>query len=121
MTIASCTRSHPAPTPTSSHNDGPPPNPPSLPARRSSDLADGNPLTAVLVSGPPPAQGTLALNANGSFGFTPALNFNGPATLTNKADDTSVIRNTAMATLTSKLVNAEPLAVNDTYNVTARS
>src|SRR5204863_350204 len=48
---------------------------------------DGNPLTAVLVSGPSPAQGTLTLNANGSFTFTPALNFNGPTTFTYKAND----------------------------------
>src|SRR5204863_463363 len=48
--------------------------------------ADGNPLTAVLVSAPLAAQGTLTLNANGSFGFTPALNFNGPATFTYKAN-----------------------------------
>src|SRR5262249_23233571 len=37
---------------------------------------DGNALTAVLVSGP--AHGTLALNANGSFAYTPAANYNGP-------------------------------------------
>ena len=49
--------------------------------------ADGNPLTAVLVSAPLASQGTLTLNANGSFGFTPALNFNGPATFTYKAND----------------------------------
>src|SRR5207244_13426636 len=36
---------------------------------------DGDALTAVLVSSP--AHGTLALNANGSFSYTPAANYNG--------------------------------------------
>ncbi|MES2097137.1 MAG: Ig-like domain-containing protein, partial [Pseudomonadota bacterium] len=37
--------------------------------------ADGNALKAVLVAGP--AHGTLTLNANGSFSYTPAANYNG--------------------------------------------
>ena len=36
---------------------------------------DGDPLTAVLVSDP--AHGTLALNADGSFTYTPAADYNG--------------------------------------------
>ncbi len=36
---------------------------------------DGDPLTAVLVSGP--SHGTLTLNADGSFGYTPAADFAG--------------------------------------------
>ena len=36
---------------------------------------DGNPLNAVLVTGP--TKGTLALNANGSFTYTPNANANG--------------------------------------------
>src|SRR4029450_12354263 len=46
---------------------------------------DGNPLTATLVGGP--AHGTLALNANGSFTYTPAANFNGDDTFTYRASD----------------------------------
>ena len=34
---------------------------------------DGDPLTAVLVTGP--SHGTLTLNANGSFTYTPAANY----------------------------------------------
>jgi hypothetical protein len=49
-----------------------------------SDL-DGNPITAVLVSGP--SHGTLTLNANGSFSYTPAANYNGSDTFTYKAND----------------------------------
>ena len=36
---------------------------------------DGDPLTAVLVTGP--SHGSLTLNANGSFSYTPAANFAG--------------------------------------------
>src|SRR5204862_8198 len=46
---------------------------------------EGQPLTAQLVSGP--AHGTLALNANGSFTYTPAANYNGPDAFTYKAND----------------------------------
>jgi hypothetical protein len=37
---------------------------------------DGNPLTAAVVTGP--AHGTLTLNANGAFAYTPAANFTAP-------------------------------------------
>ena len=43
------------------------------------------PLTAVLVSGP--AHGTLTLNADGSFTYTPTANYNGPDSFTYKAND----------------------------------
>ena len=43
--------------------------------------------TTVLVAGPTPAQGTLTLNQDGSFTFTPASNFNGTASFTYKAKD----------------------------------
>src|SRR5439155_14063122 len=78
--------------------------------------ADGNPLTAVLVSGSLPAQGTLTLNANGSFTFTPALNFNGPATFTYKANDGSLDSNTATVTITVTPINDAPVAANDGYS-----
>ena len=46
---------------------------------------DGDALTAVLVSGP--AHGTLTLNPDGSFTYTPAANYNGADTFTYKAND----------------------------------
>src|SRR5262249_53226664 len=46
---------------------------------------DGDPLTAILVTGP--AHGTLTLSTNGSFTYTPALNYNGPDSFTYKAND----------------------------------
>src|SRR5262245_60816656 len=42
--------------------------------------ADGDPLSAVLVSGP--LNGSLSLNANGSFTYTPNANFNGSDSFT---------------------------------------
>src|SRR5207245_11081286 len=47
--------------------------------------ADGDPLTAILVNGP--AHGTLNLSSDGSFTYTPALNYNGPDSFTYKAKD----------------------------------
>lgn len=47
--------------------------------------ADGNALTAILVSNP--AHGTLTLNANGSFTYRPATNYNGADNFTYKARD----------------------------------
>ena len=46
---------------------------------------DGNPLTATLVTGA--GHGSLTLNANGSFTYTPAANFNGTDTFTYRASD----------------------------------
>ena len=45
------------------------------------------PLTAILVSGP--AHGTLTLNADGSFSYTPDANYNGTDSFTYKASDGS--------------------------------
>src|SRR5262249_59590796 len=46
---------------------------------------DGDPLTAILVSGP--AHGSVILNSDGSFTYTPALNYNGSDSFTYKAND----------------------------------
>ena len=48
---------------------------------------DGDPLTAVLVTGP--SHGTLTLNANGSFSYTPAADFTGSDSFTYRASDGS--------------------------------
>src|SRR5207249_3713887 len=45
----------------------------------------GTTLTAIQVTGP--AHGTLALNATGSFTYTPAANYNGSDSFTYKAND----------------------------------
>ena len=76
--------------------------------------ADGDSLTAVLISGP--AHGTLALNANGSFSYTPNTNYSGTDTFTYAANDGLVNGNTATVTVT---VNSDipPVASDDSYSV----
>jgi VCBS repeat-containing protein len=56
--------------------------------------ADGDPLTAVLAAGP--SHGALALNANGSFTYTPNLGYVGADSFTYTANDG--VRNSAPAT-----------------------
>ena len=74
---------------------------------------DGDALTAVLVS--TTAHGTLTLNANGSFVYTPVNDFNGTDSFTYKANDGTVNSTTAATvTLTIAHVNQAPVAVNDT-------
>ncbi len=60
--------------------------------------ADGDTLTAVLVAGP--TNGTLTLNADGSFTYTPAPNFFGTDTFTYVANDGTSDSNIATVTLT---------------------
>jgi len=60
--------------------------------------AQSNPLTAVLVA--PPSNGTLALNANGSFTYTPGNNFSGSDSFTYRANDGTLNSNIATATIT---------------------
>jgi VCBS repeat-containing protein len=46
---------------------------------------EGNALTAILNVGP--VNGTLTLNANGTFTYSPAANYNGSDTFTYHAND----------------------------------
>src|SRR5213075_604843 len=72
---------------------------------------DGDPLSAVLVTGP--SHGTLTLNSDGSFSYLPALNFNGVDTFTYKASDGQAQSGIATATITVTPVNDAPVAAND--------
>jgi Ca2+-binding RTX toxin-like protein len=60
--------------------------------------ADNDPLTASLVSGP--TQGTLTLNADGSFSYQPAEDFVGVVSFTYTAGDGTGESNVATATIT---------------------
>ena len=62
-----------------------------------------------------PAHGTLTLNADGSFTYTPDANFNGTDSFTYKANDGTADSNTATVTITVTAVNDAPVAANDTY------
>jgi VCBS repeat-containing protein len=72
---------------------------------------DGNPLTAALVTGP--AHGTLTLNANGSFAYTPVANYNGPDSFTYRANDGSADSGVATVSIMVRPVNDAPVAGND--------
>jgi len=80
--------------------------------------ADGNPISAQLVSGP--TQGTLTLNANGGFSYTPNANANGTDTFTYNAFDGQVpSANPALVTITITPVNDVPVftaGANQTVN-----
>ena len=65
--------------------------------------ADGNPLTASVVAGP--ANGSLTLNADGSFTYTPNANYNGADSFTYKTNDGVVDSNTATVSITVVAVN----------------
>ena len=77
--------------------------------------ADGNTLTAAVVSGP--SHGTLTLNANGSFTYTPAAGYHGADSFTYKANDGAADSNVATVSLTINAVNHAPVAVNDSYSL----
>src|SRR5207247_522956 len=76
---------------------------------------EGNPLTAVLVSGP--TSGSVTLNANGSFTYTPSANFNGTDSFTYRANDGAADSNVATVTLTVTAVNGAPAATGDGYSM----
>jgi len=67
----------------------------------------------VVVTGP--SHGALTLNANGSFTYTPAANFNGSDSFTYKANDGQADSNVATVALTINPVNDAPVAVNDSF------
>ncbi len=59
---------------------------------------DHDDLTAMVVSSP--AHGTVTLNANGSFTYTPAANYSGPDSFTYKANDGTADSNVATVSIT---------------------
>ncbi len=77
---------------------------------------DGDSLTAVLVTNV--AHGTLTLNANGSFIYTPDANYNGPDSFKYKANDGTVDSNVATVGITVKSVNDNPTVSADKASVT---
>ena len=69
---------------------------------------NGDPLTAVLVSGPSNAA-SFTLNADGTFTYTPTANFAGTDTFTYRANDGTSNSNLATVTLTVNPVNDAPV------------
>jgi VCBS repeat len=70
-------------------------------------------LTAIKVSDP--ANGTLVLNADGSFTYTPDADFNGTDTFTYKANDGYDDSNVATVTITVTEIKDQVQAVDDFY------
>ena len=75
------------------------------------DVDAGTTLTASLVASA--ANGTVTLDADGSFTYTPAANFNGTDSFTYTASDGTAVSNVATVTITVSAVNDAPVAVND--------
>jgi VCBS repeat-containing protein len=69
---------------------------------------EGNPLTAIKVSDP--ANGSVVLNADGSFDYTPNGDFNGTDSFTYKANDGTLDSNVATVTITVNAINDAPVA-----------
>jgi bacillopeptidase F len=75
--------------------------------------ADGDGLTATLASGT--ANGSLVLNGDGSFSYTPNGGFAGTDSFSYRAFDGALASNVATVAITvNPAVNAPPLAQNDT-------
>ncbi len=75
--------------------------------------SDNDPLTATLVAGA--SHGTLTLNADGSFQYTPSTGFRGTDTFTYKANDGKADGSTTTVTLQ---VNNPPIGAADSYTTT---
>ncbi|MCE9528620.1 MAG: tandem-95 repeat protein [Planctomycetales bacterium] len=69
--------------------------------------AQGNVITASLVTGP--SHGSLTLNADGSFSYSPAANYHGPDSFQYRAFDGSLYGNTATAAITVNSVPDAPV------------
>ncbi len=78
------------------------------------DDVDGDSLSAVLVSDVD--HGTLSLNSNGSFSYTPVTDYVGPDSFTYKANDGTYDSNIATVSINVTPVNYAPVAVNDSYS-----
>lgn len=74
---------------------------------------DNTTLTAELVSNV--SNGTLTLNANGSFTYTPNALFNGTDSFTYRAKDSALTSDIATVTITVTPVNNEVIANDDWY------
>jgi len=69
--------------------------------------ADSDPLTAIKVT--EPAHGSVTLNSDGSFTYTPALNYHGADSFTYKANDSLTDSNTATVMIAVTMVNDIPV------------
>ncbi|MDF0597694.1 cadherin-like domain-containing protein, partial [Psychromarinibacter halotolerans] len=86
----------------------------SLPGVLANDTdVDGDPLSSIVETGP--SNGSLTLNPDGSFTYTPDANFNGSDSFTYLVDDGNGGTDSATVTLTVNAVNDDPVATDDSY------
>jgi uncharacterized protein len=64
-----------------------------------------------------PSHGTVTVNSNGSFTYTPTANYNGSDSFTFKANDGNLDSNVATFNVTISAVNDAPVAVNDSATI----
>jgi VCBS repeat-containing protein len=76
---------------------------------------DGDALTAQHISGP--ANGTLAMNADGSFTYTPNAGFSGVDTFSYAASDGALASTAATVTINVNSANDGPTAVDDAFTI----
>jgi VCBS repeat-containing protein len=76
---------------------------------------DGDILTAVKLTDP--LHGTLTLNSNGSFTYTPASNYFGADSFTYEANDGLANSQVATVSLTITNINRAPVAADDNYTL----
>ncbi len=62
------------------------------------------------------SHGTLVLNPDGSFSYTPDPNFNGTDSFTYQAHDGTMLSNVATVTITVKPVNDPPRGRDESYS-----
>jgi hypothetical protein len=77
---------------------------------------DGDTLSSILVT--PPTNGTVVLNADGSFTYTPNANYNGADSFVYRAQDASGDFDLATVRINVTPVNDGPDAVDDAYTTT---
>src|SRR5207248_620372 len=75
--------------------------------------ADGDAVAAILVDWS--VHGSLVLNADGSFRYPGATNYNGSDNFTYKANDGKADSGLATVTITVVPMNDAPIALNDNY------
>ncbi len=80
---------------------------------------DGDSIEAALVDGP--SHGVLTLNADGSFGYTPATGFFGADTFTYQISDGLAVSGVATVTVQVTHVNHAPVAEDDTLTISENS
>lgn len=83
------------------------------------DVSPSGPLTASVLT--QPANGTLALAADGSFTYTPNVNFNGGDSFTYQASASGGATASATVNLTVTAVNDAPVATPDNFSVAVNS